>query len=108
MDNVEAITFKKAVTGAVQPKTGIKAFVFMLWIFFFLTIGFTVWRAYFKPIPTQHQDIVAQDGSHVTIIQKQEEKEKKWWIPKPWVEPYIFKESDRDGWGIRAGCRWEF
>lgn len=97
----EEITASKLVTGAVQPKTGIKAFVFGLWILLFVAIGFTVYRAYFKPLPTQN--IKAEKGSNVNIYNQP----KKFLIP--WIEGYIGQASRGDmETGIRAGIRIEF
>lgn len=105
----EEITLQKFFSGILNVKTGVKALAFLPWLLLFLVIGFTIWRAYFKPLPTQHQNIIAQEGSHVTVIQKQEEKKKKWWIPSPFVEVYTFVQTDdRKGFGGRFGGRWEF
>jgi exosortase/archaeosortase len=79
-------------------------------------IGLTIYRAYFVKTTqqTQHADITVQSGGHITYAPVQKtEKEKKWYIPSPFVEIYVFSESDteyrsRNGAGIRAGARWEF
>lgn len=101
----EKITVSHLVTGAVQPKTAIKSFVFGLWIFFFVAIGFTVYRAWFKPLPTQHQDVTVEKGgtANITTIYK----DKKAFIP--FIEVYVDQRSEGTlGTGIRAGVRFEF
>jgi len=97
----EKITASKLVKGAVKPKTGIKAFVFGLWIFVFVATGFTVYRAYFRPLPTQN--IKAEKGSNVNIYNQP----KKFFIP--FIEGGVEQRSNADmGTYIRAGIRIEF
>ena len=52
---------------------------------------------------------VASGGtSNYTVIQ-QSEKEKKWWIPSPFVELFGQKTSDRGfDLGMRTGARFDF
>jgi hypothetical protein len=103
--------FKKFFLSFFQVVPWLKNIRFIAGTLIILIIGFTCYRAYFMKTvqQTQSATITAQPGSTVnyTTIQNTEEK-KKWWMPSPWVEPYIFKESDRDGWGIRCGLRWQF
>lgn len=84
MDN-EPITAKKFFTGAVQPKTGIKALAFIPWLLLFTAIGFCVWftiNTILKPKPTQNQVIVAKPGSTINVQQKQE-------APKRFLIPFL-------------------
>jgi len=69
---------------------------------------FIIYRAFFMKQQTQNNQIMAQPGSTINVIQKTNEK-RAWWMPTPFVDIYAFVESDdRSGVGGRAGCRWEF
>jgi len=74
-------------------------------------VGFAFYKAYFaKPPMTQEQhigNITVQSGGHLNLGQQTTDKKWKWYIPHPFTEAYMFKEKERDGWGLKFGGRWE-
>jgi len=72
-------------------------------------IGLTIYRAYFMPTNKQVTQVIAQPGSHVTVIEEKKKENKKLFSLHPFAEGYGFAESDsRKGVGARAGVRVEF
>ena len=100
----EKITAKHFITGIVKPKTAVKSVALGLWLFLFVAIGFTVWRAYFKkPDPTQTINVAK--GATAKIIQQNAPK--KTFIP--FIEAGVEQRSNADmSTYIRAGLRIEF
>ena len=110
----ENFDVKKLVT---SPFTGIfwvKTIMFMFGMAFLASVGYGVYQFYFakKPVQqTQNQqigNITVQPGGHLNLGQQTSEVKKKWYIPSPFVELYVFKEDDEDGAGIKTGARWDF
>ena len=93
----EKFDFKKMVVGIPKAKTVAKSAVFGLWIFFFAAIGFTVYRAWFKPLPTQNIT-----DSNVKIYNQP----KRFFIP--FIEGGVEQQRGDMATYIRVGIRVEF
>ncbi|MDD5422054.1 MAG: hypothetical protein WC419_07315 [Candidatus Omnitrophota bacterium] len=69
-------------------------------------IGLTIYRAYFMPTKREVTQIVAEAGSRVSLIRKED---KKGITVTPFIEGYGFAESDkRTGAGAKVGVRIDF
>ncbi|MFA5143995.1 MAG: hypothetical protein WC522_07530 [Candidatus Omnitrophota bacterium] len=69
-------------------------------------IGLTIYRAYFMPTKREVTQIVAEAGSRVSLIRRED---KRGITVTPFIEGYGFAESDkRTGAGAKAGIRIDF
>lgn len=109
----ENFDVKKLVTSPFTGVFWVKTIVYMMAMAFLLAVGYGVYRWYFKReiTQTQHQtigNITVNQGGHLNLGQQTTEVKRKWYIPSPFVEVYVFKEDDEDGAGIKTGARWDF
>ena len=83
----------------------VKAISFALSIFALVAVGYGVYRTYFKPQPTNTQNIEAQPGSNVTVQHIYERKKTMIFF----IEPGVEQRNNSDmGTYIRGGIRFEF
>ncbi len=109
MSETEKFSLLKFVGSFFQFLPWIKTARYALGILGIGFIGLTIYRAYFMPTSKTINNIVAQPGSQVTLVEDKNKENKKLFALHPFIEGYGFTESDgRNGFGGKAGIRIEF
>jgi hypothetical protein len=104
MVNNDPITAKKFFTGAVNPKTGLKALAFLPWIILILFLGYSIYAAWIKPrTPTQQNEI---QGTGNQAVQPQAGSANVQALPNSKVEVKINEKKTFEPFGeIFAECK---
>jgi len=109
MAEEEKFSLVKFVSSFGQFLPWIKTARYVLGFLGIAFIGLTIYRAYFMPTNKTVNNIVAQPGSQVTLVDDKKKENKKFFALHPFIEGYGFAESDgRNGFGGKAGIRIEF
>ncbi len=106
MADLEKFSILKFFGSFTQVLPWIKTLRYVLGILGVGFIGLTIYRAYFMPTKREVTQIVAEAGSRVSLIRREE---KGGITVTPFIEGYGFAESDkRTGAGAKAGVRIDF
>lgn len=109
MAEEEKFSLVKFISSFGQLLPWIKTARYVLGFLGIAFIGLTIYRAYFMPTNKTVNNIVAQPGSQVNLVEDKKKETKKLFALHPFIEGYGFAESDkRTGFGAKAGIRMEF